>query len=50
MSQSQLSYRFPVWVSIDDGEPQYVIIEPYPELRTVLEELVQACIAREAAG
>ncbi len=50
VSQSQLSYRFPVWVTIDDADPQYVIIEPDPELRAVLEELVQACIARETAG
>jgi hypothetical protein len=50
VSQSQVSYRFPVWVAIGDAEPQYVFIEPDPALRTQLESLVQACIARELGG
>jgi hypothetical protein len=50
VSQSQLSYRFPVWVAVDGDEPQYVVIEPDPTLRTALEALVQACIAREGTS
>lgn len=50
VSQSQLSYRFPVWVSVDGAEPQYVVIEPHPTLRAALEALVQSCIAREGTN
>ena len=50
VSQSQLSYRFPVWVQVGDAEPQYVILEPGPGLRAGLEALVQQCIAREGSG
>ena len=45
VSQSMLSYRFPLWVAVDGREPQYVIVEPPAELRAGLESLVQACIA-----
>ena len=50
VSQSQLSYRFPVWVQVGEAEPQYVILEPGPGLRAGLEALVQQCIAREGSG
>ena len=50
VSQSQLSYRFPVWVQVGDAEPQYVMLEPGPGLRAGLEALVQQCIAREGSG
>ena len=50
VSQSQLSYRFPVWVQVGEAEPQYVFLEPGPGLRAGLEALVQQCIAREGSG
>jgi hypothetical protein len=50
VSQSQLSYRFPVWVQVGGAEPQYVFLEPGPGLRAGLEALVQQCLAREGSG
>jgi hypothetical protein len=50
VSQSSLSYRFPVFVRIGDGEPTYLFLEPGPGLRAGLEALVQECLAREGSG
>lgn len=50
VSQSQLSYRFPVFVRLGDGEPTYLYLEPGPGLRAGLEALVQECLEREGSG
>ncbi len=50
VSQSQISYRFPVWVAVGERETQYIVLEPDPSLRAALEQLVHACLEREAGG
>jgi hypothetical protein len=41
--ESKRSFLFPLWVSLDGAEPQYVIAEPQGEARRALDELLAQC-------